>query len=113
MFILYLDFTRRIRKNFTPWYLLYFRNKKIPEQFEGPRGKKRVPGGYEGAGKKGPNQFEGGGEKKGWPGEVKVLKKQSIRRRHEKKSARGRCLGSCSCTLFLLDDNIVDKLFSF
>ena len=85
----------------------------MPEQFEGPRGKKRVPGGYEGAGKKGPNQFEGGGEKKGWPGEVKVLKKQSIRRHHEKKSARGRCLGSCSCTLFLLDDNIVDKLFSF
>lgn len=35
----------------------------MPEQFEGPRGKKRVPGGYEGAGKKGPNQFEGGGEK--------------------------------------------------
>ena len=63
MFILFLDFTRRIRKNFTPWYLLYFRNKKMPEQFEGPRGKKRVPGGYKGAKKKGPDQFEGRGEK--------------------------------------------------
>ena len=53
------------------------------------------------------------GEKRGWPGEVKVLKKQSIRRHHEKKSARGRCLGSCSGTLFLLNDNVIDKLFSF
>jgi len=55
------------------------------------RGKERVAGGRKGAGK---------GSK-------------SIRRRHEKKSARGRGLVSCSGTLFLLNDNVVDKLFSF
>ena len=63
--------------------------------------------------KKSPSNSKAEGKKKGWPGEVKVLKKQSIRRRHEKKSARGRCLVSCSGTLFLLNDNVVDKLFSF
>ena len=91
MFILYLDFTRRIRKNFTPWYLLYFRNKKMPEQFEGPRGKKRVPGGYEGARKKGPNQFEGA-EKKECPREV---------------------VGLLLRHFVLLNNNVIDKLFSF
>ena len=30
-----------------------------------------------------------------------------------KKSARGRWLVSCSGTLLLLDDEVVDKLFSF
>ena len=63
--------------------------------------------------KKNPNNSKAPGEKRGWPGEVKVLKKQSIRRHHEKKSARGRCLDSCSGTLFLLNDNVIDKLFSF
>ena len=74
MFILYLDFTRRIRKNFTPWYLLYFRNKKMPEQFEGPGEKRECPGDTKVLRKKGPNQFEGGGEKEKVPGERKGAK---------------------------------------
>ena len=85
----------------------------MPEQFEGPRGKKRVPGGYEGAGKKGPNQFEGGGEKEKVAGGGKGAEKTINSKGHEKKNARGRCLVSCSGTLFLLNDNVVDKLFSF
>ena len=85
MFILYLDFTRRIRKNFTPWYLLYFRNKKIPEQFEGPRGKERVAGGYEGARKKEPDQFEGGGKRKGGRGMKRCQKILRLMLKREKR----------------------------
>ena len=55
-------------------------------------GKERVAGGYEGARKKEPDQFEGGGKK---------------------KSAGGRWLVSCSGTLLLLDDEVIDKLFGF
>ena len=33
--------------------------------------------------------------------------------KHHKKRVPGRCLVSCSGTLLLLDDNVVDKLFSF
>ncbi len=45
---------------------------------------------------------------------LKIKKEtRTIRRHHEKKSARGRCLVSCSGTLFLLDDDVVDKLFGF
>jgi len=47
----------------------------MPEQFEGPRGKKRMPGGYEGARKKEPVQFEGGGGKERVAGVGKGAKK--------------------------------------
>ena len=90
MFILFLDFTRRIRKNFT--LCLISEIKKKHEQFEGGGEKERVAEGYEGARKKGPEQFEG---------------------YREKKSARRRWLVSFSGTLLMLDDEVVDKLFGF
>ena len=65
--------------------------KKKPEQFE-VGGKERVSGGYEGARKKDPINVKAPGTK---------------------KSARGRWLVSCSGTLLLLDDEVVDKLFGF
>ena len=89
MFILYLDFTRRIRKNFTPWYLLYFRNKKMPEQFEGPGEKRECPGDMKVLGKRVQINSKAPGEKRGWPGEVKVPKKQSIRRAMKKRVPEG------------------------
>ena len=83
--------------------MLYFRAKKCPNNGTTPKKQKE------------PVQFEGGGEKEKVAGGRKGAGKgsKSIRRRHEKKSARGRGLVSCSGTLFLLNDNVVDKLFSF
>ena len=66
--------------------------KKEARSIRRRRGKERVAGGYEGARKKEPDQFEGGGKK---------------------KSARGRGVVSCSGTLLLLDDEVIDKLFGF
>ena len=47
------------------------------------------------------------------PGEVMVLEKGQNQGARKKESARGRCLVSCSGTLLLLDDDVVDKLFGF
>ena len=62
-----------------------------------------------------PDQFEGPGEKRGCPGDMKVLGNNAptIGLLQEEKSARGRWVVSCSGTLFLLDDDVVDKLFGF
>ena len=66
--------------------------KKETQSIRRRRGKERVAGGYEGARKKDPINMKAPGTK---------------------KSAQGRCLVSCSGTLLLLNDNVVDKLFSF
>ena len=65
--------------------------------------------------KKSPINSKAEGKKKGCPGDMKVLGNNAptIGLLQEEKSARGRWVVSCSGTLFLLDDNIVDKLFSF
>lgn len=53
------------------------------------RGKKRVPGGYEGAGKKGPNQFEGGGEKERVAGGGKSTKNNQFEGAMKKRVPKG------------------------
>ena len=63
--------------------------------------------------KKKPDQWDHSGEKGQVPGGGKGAEKTINSKGHEKKSARGRCLVSCSGTLFLLNDNVVDKLFGF
>ena len=63
-----------------------------------------------------PEQFEGGGEKERVAGGGNGAGKGNQLRRRcwvKKKSARGRDLFSCSGTLLLLDDDVVDKLFGF
>lgn len=67
--------------------------KKKTEQFEGGGEKEKVAGGYEGAKKQCPNNWTAPGRKR--------------------KSARRRRLVSCSGTLLLLDDEVIDKLFGF
>ena len=63
--------------------------------------------------KRSPINSKAEGKKKGWPGEIKVLEKGTKQGEGAKKSAHGRCLVSCSGTLLLLDDDVVDKLFGF
>ena len=47
------------------------------------------------------------------PGDEKVQTTYKFEGTEKKESARGRCLVSYSGTLLLLDDDVVDKLFSF
>lgn len=60
-----------------------------------------------------PDQFEVPGKKRECPGDEKVQKTYKFEGSEKKESAWGRCLVSCTGTLFLLDDDVVDKLFSF
>ncbi len=63
-----------------------------------------------------PEQFEGGGEKERVAGGGNGAGKGNQSRRRcwgKKESAHGRCLVSCSGTLLLLDDDVIDKLFGF
>ena len=68
--------------------MLYFRAKKCPNNGTTPKKQKE------------PVQFEGGGEKESVAGGGKGAEKTINSKGHEKKSAQGRWLVSCSGTLF-------------